>query len=259
MTMARALPVLGLDPDNSIQANAALIIPVRVAELLAWEPFIHDPARVTELHQMRIAAKRLRYTMELFAPFYGPEFTEAIHQIKAIQDQLGNIHDADVLVPELRDHLQKVLEPPKKNRATAGVYGVDCESAAGLLALCRRKRQDREDLYGRFLATWSRLRAQGFFESLRQRVREEALKQSEAMRAGAGETAAPETRPADKQSIEYPGGRNGRRKTPRKPTNGHQHSRRVSRDDTRPGDHPGTGVEEGGMEQHSLFEEGDPR
>lgn len=243
--MARALPVLGLDPEDTIQANAALILPVRAAELLAWESFIHDPLRVYELHQMRIAAKRLRYTMELFAPFYGAEFEKAIDRIKAIQEHLGHIHDADVLVPELSAQLRKLLKPGKKT--IAGVYGTDFDAASGLLALCRLKRQERETLYGEFQAMWGALRSGGFFESLRRMVLEEALrKQGSAI-------------PSTSGNIVSEGGRNGTRKASHRRTARSERRQSVGDDHTGTGDHPGAVADEGGLGQHSLFEEGDPR
>jgi len=177
--MAKAQPVLGVDPDNSIRANAALIVPVRAAELIAWERYIDDPARIAELHQMRIAAKRLRYTMELFAPFYGPGFAAAIDRVKNVQEQLGRIHDADVLVPELLGQLMQRLRLPrkKKKRRDPGVYCADFDAAAGLLELCRRKQAERETLYRKFLANWRKMRSGGFFESLRTMVRESAAEE----------------------------------------------------------------------------------
>jgi CHAD domain-containing protein len=164
--MAQGARVLGVDPENSVRANAALIIPVRVAELVAWERFIGDPERVGELHQMRIAAKRLRYTMEMFAVCYGAEFAQAVDRVKWIQEQLGDIHDADVLVPELQERAARVLAPSKSKRLT-GVYSGDFDAAAGLVALCRLKRADRETTYRKFLEGWRDLRTEGFFESLR--------------------------------------------------------------------------------------------
>ncbi|HXG24337.1 MAG TPA: CHAD domain-containing protein [Chthonomonadales bacterium] len=173
--MAKALPVLGLNPDNTIQTNASLIIGVRIAELIAWERFIDDPERTLELHQMRIAAKRLRYTMETFAPFYGEVFIAAIEQIKKIQELLGSIHDADVLVPELAEYLQELLQPPKKKRKAKSVRCADFDAAAGLIQLCRHTRDTREALYHKFISVWRKLRGNGFFESLRKLLQEEAV------------------------------------------------------------------------------------
>ena len=51
----------------SLASNAPLMLHTRLEELYEFAPYISDPTRVDELHNMRIAAKRLRYTMEIFA------------------------------------------------------------------------------------------------------------------------------------------------------------------------------------------------
>lgn len=48
------------------------------------------------LHAMRIAAKRLRYALEAFREILGPEAAGLIERVVALQDQLGELHDADV-------------------------------------------------------------------------------------------------------------------------------------------------------------------
>jgi hypothetical protein len=238
--MARALPVLGVDPDASNQENAALILPVRMAELLAWERHAYDPNRVYELHQMRIAAKRMRYTMELFAPFYGPDFAKAILSVKEIQEDLGVIHDADVLVPEMEAFLRKELKPRKKRkRQVDGVHAADLDAAAGVVELCRRKRDERDERYRRFLATWNRLRTEGFFESIRAMLRE-------------GQVAVPSG------SMEET--RNGRNQEEGRKSTGRGRRGRADAGNTAGhGADPGPGAAEGGLGQHSLFEEGDSR
>ena len=103
--MAKALLIEGIDPEAPILVNVRLITQTRLDEMLNFEPFIDKVDRVFELHQMRIAAKRLRYCMEIFQAVitnytaYGKEFSKATEQIKALQEHLGEIHDADVLVP----------------------------------------------------------------------------------------------------------------------------------------------------------------
>src|ERR1051326_6674913 len=115
--MAKAQPIAGVDPDAPILMNACLIIETRLGEMLNFEPFIDRVERVYELHQMRIAAKRLRYSMEIFQPVvtghtpYGKQYGKAMDQVKAIQESLGDIHDADVLVPRLEAHLARLLRP----------------------------------------------------------------------------------------------------------------------------------------------------
>jgi len=51
-----------------------------------------DPAPA-ELHALRLASKRLRYTLELFRSCYGRGFNARMDALKAIQQMLGDIND----------------------------------------------------------------------------------------------------------------------------------------------------------------------
>ena len=62
----------------------------------------------TELHERRILAKRARYTMEYFAPAFGDALEEPIAHMTAVQDTLGEIHDADVAVAALLQRIEAV-------------------------------------------------------------------------------------------------------------------------------------------------------
>lgn len=56
------------------------------------------------LHRLRVAGKRLRYTMELFAGCYGPEFQRELYPtIKTLQDFLGAINDHHNLLAQIND------------------------------------------------------------------------------------------------------------------------------------------------------------
>ncbi len=50
-------------------------------------------ATIRQMHGFRIAAKKFRYTMELFAPAYGPVLDARIEQLRALQTLLGGIND----------------------------------------------------------------------------------------------------------------------------------------------------------------------
>jgi CHAD domain-containing protein len=174
--MARAQPIEGLDINAPILVNAYLIIETRLGEMLNFEPYIGNEDRVVELHQMRIAAKRLRYSMEIFQPVvvqytpYGKEFSKATEQIKSLQEHLGVIHDADVLVPSLEEHLARLLKSGygtnKKGEPRTGANLVDLEGCQGLLTLCLQVRDERADRYRRLLNDWTQYRENRFFENL---------------------------------------------------------------------------------------------
>jgi CHAD domain-containing protein len=100
--------VRGLDAEGSVAQNAARIVRVRVDELYSFDPAVLDPARVTELHDMRIAAKRVRYVLEITGHCFGDVGSEAESVAKDLQGLLGEIHDCDVLIPRVDQELGRL-------------------------------------------------------------------------------------------------------------------------------------------------------
>ena len=100
----KARRVKHLDPGHSLAENAERIVRVRLEELCDFVPAVLDPSSVRELHDMRIAAKRLRYALEVTAdPCFGPYARTASKRAKELQDLLGEIHDCDVQLPRVED------------------------------------------------------------------------------------------------------------------------------------------------------------
>jgi CHAD domain-containing protein len=65
---------------------------------LAW-------ADVATIHQLRIASKRLRYSLEFFREVLGPEAGQLIERVTRLQDHLGMLNDADVAARLAREFL----------------------------------------------------------------------------------------------------------------------------------------------------------
>ena len=70
-----------------------------------YEPFVDKP-----LHKLRIAAKRLRYAVELYTVCWGAKILPFADGIAEMQGFLGNIHDADVWLESLSERLRKADE-----------------------------------------------------------------------------------------------------------------------------------------------------
>jgi CHAD domain-containing protein len=96
----KARKVKGVDPAAPLADGAERIVRVRLDELCSFMPRALDDT--SALHDMRIAAKRLRYALEATGGCFGPYASTAIKHVKAIQDVLGEIHDADEHLPEVR-------------------------------------------------------------------------------------------------------------------------------------------------------------
>ncbi len=183
--MARAKPIRDLDPDAPVLVTSARVIELRLDEMLDYECYIGDPDEVYQLHQMRIAAKRLRYSLEIFLDVYneatpfGKDYGKAIEAIKSLQEFLGDIHDADVLLPQLAEHLGRLLRPAygtdRRGDDVVGVHNVDMNACQGLMTLCQETRQRRDERYALLLAEWKRLQDEHFFFRFRQLLDEAAL------------------------------------------------------------------------------------
>ena len=148
--MAKALPLYAVNPGESLRSNAPLMLHTRLEELYQFTPYIGDPANVAELHNMRIAAKRLRYTMEIFQPcFPGKDFAKIYEQVKSAQEQIGEIHDRDVRGPLLQAFLDAHV-------------GTRPEIRTGLERLIRAEESERAQMYDHFIAFWNKLQKQDF-------------------------------------------------------------------------------------------------
>jgi CHAD domain-containing protein len=164
----KARKVKGLDSDGPLRANARRIIDVRAEELRSFSPAVLDPRNVEELHDMRIAAKRVRYVLELATPVFGEPATKAAKRAKKLQDLLGEIHDCDESIPRVERHIERLrLEDAAALTAgvPAGAADLDPEAARdapnrllyrGLEALIVYLRARRDVLYARFVREWDR-------------------------------------------------------------------------------------------------------
>jgi CHAD domain-containing protein len=174
--IARSWPGM-IEPGASLMTNAARAIEMRLDGLLGYEQFVYQPECVLELHEMRIAAKRLRYTMEIFQPLYtrhtasAKAFESALQEVRLLQEHLGEIHDADVLVPRLTSQLARMLRPgfgkDEDGEPIVGVHKIDLDACEGLLTLCRQIQKERETRYARFCQDWERLKAERALPALR--------------------------------------------------------------------------------------------
>jgi CHAD domain-containing protein len=95
----KARAVEGLDPAAPLRPNAERIVRTRLEELRALAPAALEPSASTAQHDLRIAAKRLRYVLEITGPCFGPEAPAVRDAAKRLQSVLGEIHDCDVMLP----------------------------------------------------------------------------------------------------------------------------------------------------------------
>jgi len=161
----KARRVKDLDPAAPLGDNAERIVRVRLEELTSFMPKASDPEQVVALHDMRIAAKRLRYILEVTGSCFGPYASNAVKLVKDLQDLLGEIHDCDVQLPEVAAFLEELLA---QDIASAGAHPRDVgrvpnrRTYAGLVALQVHLRARRNALFGDFIELWRDYERKGF-------------------------------------------------------------------------------------------------
>ena len=101
----KARRVKKLEPGESLAENAARIVVVRLDEMRSLAPKALRPECVKQQHDMRIAAKRLRYVLEATELCFGRTGEVARRRARELQGVLGELHDCDVMLPRVEGHL----------------------------------------------------------------------------------------------------------------------------------------------------------
>jgi hypothetical protein len=168
--------VPGIEPGASLAVNARRILAVRSAEFFSYAPIVGIEAAIEAHHDMRIAAKRLRYTLELFAVVFGDVGKVQIERIKALQEALGALHDHDVRIELIEDELidfarVQVIDmaaavrnasAPDHHAITASMLRPPPDDPRrGLIALLGRQHVARRAQYAAFVDLWERFAAEG--------------------------------------------------------------------------------------------------
>ena len=91
-------------------------------------------ADVETLHELRIAGKWLRYTLEFVREPLGPDATPLITRVVALQDHLGLMNDANVAAHMARTLPRRACRRAEHGESAAiGRYLVDRESEVARL------------------------------------------------------------------------------------------------------------------------------
>lgn len=179
--MAKARPITGLDAQAPLARNARLIARARLDDLYQWEDYVDNPYHIRELHNLRIAAKRLRYTFEIFEDVLPEVSKSFVAELTQLQDELGKLHDSDVLIAmlrlclanqdstavsqsgQLKQHAGKTLvSPDLAAHILKASTAPTVEQRYGLESILQRQEQEREARYAAFRRHWYALKARDF-------------------------------------------------------------------------------------------------
>jgi CHAD domain len=159
----KARRVKKLDADATLAENAARIVRVRLDELRSFAPAALEPRDSKAQHDMRIAAKRLRYVLEVTEPCLGESAVGARRRAKELQGLLGDLHDCDVMMPTVEAHLAQLRDRDAEavERRAGGARDLDPRLIAaqqpasrGLDVLAVYVKARRGLLFNRFAELW---------------------------------------------------------------------------------------------------------
>lgn len=146
-------------PEAGIVLRARKKITRRLKTMLAYEPYVSMPEKIKELHAMRIAAKQLRYALEVVEPIYQGKmqrYREAAHQVQQV---LGRLHDLDVWIKEFSS------QSPEEGKFFSQKKQ---EAIETLKNICNEK---REQTYQQFFILWQKLKKEKIWGDLKNVIR----------------------------------------------------------------------------------------
>src|SRR5512134_3023788 len=100
--MAKANEI-DVNPWEPYGAAGARIVRSRADELFEQSHDVLDTEDIERVHDMRVASRRLRAVLEIFAPcFPKAEFRDVLRDVKRLADALGERRDPDVHIDAMR-------------------------------------------------------------------------------------------------------------------------------------------------------------
>ena len=177
----KAKRVKKLDPSEPLADNAARIVRVRLDEMRSFAPRALEPGAVRAQHDMRIAAKRLRYVLETTEFCFGRPAEAARRRARDLQDVLGELHDCDVMLPRVQRHVAELCDA---DAAAVRIWAGDADdlnpelaahaphrtSYRGLETLIVYLQARRSLLFDRFRALWTDQERAGTWEALERAI-----------------------------------------------------------------------------------------
>ncbi|MEM4258161.1 MAG: CHAD domain-containing protein [Candidatus Thermoplasmatota archaeon] len=134
----------------------------RYKEFIKLSSCLEDETAVKKHHKLRIAAKRLRYTLEIFQPLYADELVKnKLDVVKNLQDSLGLLHDYDVWIEYIPTFIDVEKEKMLLNKIPIETI---TNIERGLLLFLYYIREKRQEQFAELTTTWHQLRDSKWFD-----------------------------------------------------------------------------------------------
>jgi CHAD domain-containing protein len=141
---------------------ARSVILTRLGQFEELSKGLYQPLRVKPLHEMRIAAKHLRYALELFESCWGEPAASLAKKVAGFQSSLGDLHDCDVWIMDFG------------KSATSDVPGLDFNHRATSVWLMSYFVKLRSKYLSKALTQWNEWETEGFSGRLRELIQQQS-------------------------------------------------------------------------------------
>lgn len=152
----------------SFREAGRTVVESRLEELREHSNSLHHPFDIEPLHEMRIASKRLRYALELFAPCWGGRLSACSREVSELQTSLGELRDCDIWIEDLGARLDR------HRKESGGTESEDADSRVRPAAiwLLYHFTKERGKHFRRALARWHKWETGGFFRRMSETLAE---------------------------------------------------------------------------------------
>jgi CHAD domain-containing protein len=135
------------------------IILERIKEVRDAGHQLYFPFHISELHELRILAKRLRYAVETFSGCWESNLHAIAKEISLLQTSLGELHDCDVWLAGLSARLKQLERKRHPDDE-------DLPVRAGAIWLIKHFTAARLDHYRAALGRWQEWTTNDFLAKL---------------------------------------------------------------------------------------------
>lgn len=151
--MAKAREIQRLGEAASFREAAAMAVEVRAEEVFEHSEGVLDMSDIERVHAMRVATRRLRAVMEIFAPaFPKKEHRRVLREVKALADALGERRDRDVAILAMTEAGDALTAADRRGIGNLVAELLDEQRAANHALAHTLERIEAEDLRGRLRA-----------------------------------------------------------------------------------------------------------
>lgn len=152
--------------DGAVNAHTPILklakthIRKRYKKALKLGEKIDENSPDTDLHALRIECKKLRYFLEFFESLFPEkQIRQAVKQLKALQDNLGDFNDLHVQQESLKDYVSKMNSRTKEGKDSI-------ISAGGLISQLYSKQLDVRSEFEKRFEEFSNKETEALFENL---------------------------------------------------------------------------------------------